>query len=348
MLKHSTISHNNIMYQSNISSLIASLFLLLLISACQHETEPFDGPFLVDRFGEFTVITNLEISQPTVDFATGEEVFFTAQFNKNVEWIIEITGSQSGAVKRIEGFDRELNAANATWLGGTTDLPFFKAENCTAKLIVPEESSFTDSVAVEVLSPKVYEGSLFTDFETDLGGNISVGNFEFELTAASGRQNNMPAAQGDYFFLFEGTDNVVANFFVGLADISSTVTGATYAALPTTVPEELYFNCFMYSDGGPHGIAVIQFIYDSNDSGAFEDGQDASFQLAGDFPLQWEGWQHINHPMSDVGISQEQLEKLVAIRLLLISDMNAQPNPPLQVDYGIDFMTFTAGAPLAL
>jgi hypothetical protein len=47
-------------------------------------------------------------------------------------------------------------------------------------------------------------------------------------------------------------------------------------------------------------------------------------------------------------ITQAELEKLVAIRLLLISDMNSQPNPPLQVTYGIDYMTFTQGGPLEL
>ena len=207
---------------------------------------------------------------------------------------------------------------------------------------------------VEVISTKIYEGSLFTDFEEDLGGNIFVGNFEFEFTPNTGRQNDIISAEGEYYYLFEGTDNVVPNFFVGLVDIKSAVTGETYAPLPTTVPEDLYFNCFMYHDLSPHGIAVIQFVVDSNDSGDFEDGQDETFQLPGDFPLSWDGWQHINHPMSEVlngasdPITQEKLEKLVAIRLLLISNMNAQPNPPLQVTYGIDFMTFTQGGPLEL
>ncbi len=336
------------MNRSIFYSLILMLFTVLGIIGCQHETDTFDGPSLVDRFGEFMVIENLGISQSTVDFAAGEVVFFTAKFNKNVEWVVEITGMESGAVKRIEGFARELNALNATWSGGTTDLPFFKAEMCSVQLLVPEEPNFMDSGEVEVLSTKTYEGSLFTDFETDLGSNAFVGNFEFELTANTGRQSNMPAAQGVYYFLFEGTDNVVPNFFVGLVDIKSAVTGETYAPLPTTVPEELYFNAFMYHDGGPHGIAVIQFIFDSNDSGDFEDGQDAVFQIPGDIPLQWVGWRHIHHPMSDTGMSQAQLEKLVAIRLLLISDMNAQPDPPLQVTYGIDFMTFTKGGPLEL
>ena len=104
----------------------------------------------------------------------------------------------------------------------------------------------------------------------------------------------------------------------------------------------------MFADGGPHGIAVIQFVYDSNDSGAFEDGQDQTFQIDGDYPLGFEGWRHINHTMADIGMTEEEVSKIVAIRALLISDLNSQPDPPLQVDFGLDFLTFTSGGPLEL
>ncbi|MEL6637742.1 MAG: hypothetical protein AAFW73_18265 [Bacteroidota bacterium] len=323
--------------------------LLFLGWGCQHDTDTFDGPFLVDRFGEFAVVTNLEVSQPTVDFTAGETVFFTAAFNKNVDWIVEITGTESGAVRRIEGFDREVAAGNATWTGGTTDLPFFSAENCSVKLLVPEEPDFVDSVMVEVLTPKVYEGSLFTNFEEDLGVNAEIGNFEFEFTNNTTRSNTaVPPAEGEFVFYLEGTDDVVPNFFVGLVAIESDVAGATYAPLPTKVPEELYFNCFIHGDGGPHTIAIVEFVVDSNDSGNYEDGPDALFRVPDDLRVTWEGWNHINYPMSETGITEEDLEKLVAIRLVLISDRNAQPDPPLTVDFGIDFITFTQGAPLQL
>jgi hypothetical protein len=326
----------------------ALVFLSLFSVGCSHDTDTFDGPFLVDRFGEFAIIDNLVVSQPTVDFAAGETVFFTATFNKNVNWIIEITGQESGAVKRIEGFDREITAANATWTGGTTDLPFFKAEMCAVQLLVPEEPGFSDTAEVETLSSKIYNTNLFTDFEQSVSPDLFIGNFEFEFTANTGLSNNM-AAEGNSFLLLEGTDAVVPNFFVGLIDINASFSGDTYADMPTTVPEELYFNCFMYSNGGPHGIAIIDFVFDSNDSGAFEDGQDATFRHSMDLQTaSWEGWQHVYYPMSETGISQDQLEKVVAIRLLLISDMNEQPNPPLQVSYGIDFINFTSGGPLEL
>ena len=122
--------------------------------------------------------------------------------------------------------------------------------------------------------------------------------FEFEFTNRTGRRNDpdptVPGS-GDWYYFFEGNDNVVPNFFVGLIDVKSSITGNTYAPIPTTVPEELYFNCFMWHDASLYGIAVIQFAYDSNDSGEFEDGQDQTFQIEGDYPLNWTGWRHIYH-----------------------------------------------------
>ncbi|MEM9920090.1 MAG: hypothetical protein AAF990_18485 [Bacteroidota bacterium] len=334
------------MNKSKLFYISSIIFMALAFSACDHETDTFDGPNLVDRFGPFNVVTNLGVSQATVDFAAGETVFFTAEFNKNINWVIEITGKESGAVKRIEGFDRVINAENATWDGGTTDLPLFRNEACDVLLTIPEEPTFTGMATVETLSSKQYPGFLFTDFESDAGTDIQIGNFEFELTA--GREMDIPS-QGESYYRLAGTDNIVANFFVGLVDIKSTVTGQNYLDLPTTVPEELYFNCFMYSDGGLHGLAIIDFAVDADDSGEFEADNDEFYRVATDYDLAtWEGWRQISHPMSDTPITEEELGKVVAIRLLLISNMAAQPMPPLQVDYGVDFMIFTTGGPLEL
>jgi hypothetical protein len=324
------------------------LATLLMFSACDDESDDFDGPSLVNRFGDFTLIEPLSVSTNVVDFDAGELVNFGASFNKEVNWFVEITGLESGAVKIIDGFSNELNDVNAVWDGGATILPLFNFERCAVELVIPSEDSLRFLDTIEITGLRNYEGSLFTDFEEDLGSDLFFGNFEFEFSNRTGRRSDIPAGHGDFFYFFEGTDINVPNFFVGLIDVSAQVTGSTFIPLPTTVPEDAFFNAFIYTSGAPNTIAVIQFIFDSNDSGAFEDGQDQTFQLDGDFPLSGEGWSHIFHPMSDVGITESQLEKLVGLRILLISDMNSQPSPPLPVDFGIDFITFTQGAPLRL
>lgn len=318
-----------------------------IVAGCEHDEDPA-GPNLIDRFGPFVVEDSLSASRDTVDFSEGQTLFFTAEFNKNVDWVIKIEGMESGAVKRIEGFAFEINADNATWNGSTTTLPFFKPELCRVVISVPDEPQFTDTLMVEVTGSRIYPGMVFADFETPGGQDIELGNFEFELTPQTGRVEDISAAEGNYYFLMEGTDDVVRNFFVGLINISSSITGETYAPLPTFVPSQLYFNFFIKHDGRPHTIAVIQFAYDGNDNGVYDQDVDPTFQVEGDFPLNHVGWRHFSHRMSATGMSAAQLEKLVAIRVLLISDDNAQPTPPLQVAFGIDYMTFTQGAPLQL
>lgn len=327
-------------------SLAVAIFLLAAFSSCNHDADPSAGPNLVDRFGPFAVVDTVTISTTTVDFSAGETVVFNGEFNKNIDWVIRIEGLESGSVKRIEGFDRFISADNATWDGGTTQLPIFREEECRVTISVPEEPDYGDTLFVTITGTKVYEGSVFADFEQPGGQNFEFGNFEFEFTNRVGRQNDIPAGEGEWYFLLEGTDDVVPNFFVGLVNIKSTIMGETYAVLPTTVPSQLYFNCFMWHDGSPHGIAIIQFAFDSNDNGVFDDGVDQLFPF--ETPLNWVGWRHFHFNMAELGMTQENLQKLVSIRLVLISDLNAQPSPPLEVRFGIDYMTFTQGQRLQL
>lgn len=298
----------------------------------------------------FSVVEAFAASAETVDFSTGESIHFTAEFNIATQWNIEIRGTESGAVHLIDGVGSQLTSDNATWTGSTTELPIFKSEACEVILHLPDHPQYGDTLTVNVAAPKVHDGVLFVDFETPLGVHGELGDFEDELSPLTGRRNDIPAGQGEYYYFMEGTDDQVNNFFVGLVLINSSVTGNTYAPLPTTSPQDLYFNFMMWHDGSPHCIAVIQFCYDANGNGVFDDvnAGDQVFQVEGDFPLDHVGWRRYSHPMSDAGMSAAQLEKLVAIRIILISNMNTQPTPPQPVRFGVDYMMFSAGGPLEL
>ena len=327
------------------------LFLVIIavaiVGGCKRDLTP-DGPNLQDRFGPFNVVSHLTISRDSVDFTGGQSVVFNAQFNKNVNWIITIVGNDNGAIKKITGFSKDINSSNATWTGTTTTLPLFKPEQCSVQLTIPEEPNYLDTGAVKVLTPHKYPGTLFTDFETDQSANMQLGNYEFELTSNSGRTNSITAAQGDYCYFLQGTDNVVSNFFVGLVNIFPEINNTTYVELPTYVPDNVYFNFFLYNDGSPHGIAVVQFAYDSNNNGQYDDGVDQLIQLTGDYPMNFTGWKQYSNTMAQIGLTEAQMHKIVAIRVLLISDKNNQPNPPNQVELGIDYMIFTVGSPLQI
>jgi hypothetical protein len=327
---------------------LLSLLGLLFLAGCQHETDFFDGPSIVDQYGDFRLVESLAVSQPQVDFANGEKVFFTAQFNKNVNWELTITGTESGSRKVITGLSRELNAENTSWDGGTTAAPLFRAEPCEVTLLVPSADSLLLSTTVETLSGKLYDAITLVDFETDPGASLFFGNFEFELANTTGIQDDIPAAQGEKYYLFEGNDNVVPNFFAGLIRIDATVGGNTYFPVPDPDPAQVYFNTFLWHDRTPYTIAVIVFYIDTNNDGVFTEGVDQSRQLEGDYPLNHEGWRLFSHSMADLGMTSDEMEKLVTIEIVLISDMNSQPTPSLPVRFGIDYLNFTAGQPFAL
>jgi len=319
---------------------VVGLALLAGLAGCDHTTDP-DGPNLIDRFGPFAIVEPLAADRATADFAAGEAVVFSARFNKQTAWVLEITGQTSGAVHRIEGVSNALDATNARWTGRTTDLPFFRAEPVEAALFFPSEAgSDTLRTSLAVATPRAYPGAVVAAFEG--GETIRVGNFEFEFQGA-GPSSEVPAAQGNTFYLLRGTDSVVPNFFVGLIDILPPAN--TYTVVPTTVPSELFVNAFLYSFGTPNTIAVVQVVADANGNRRFDDGTDTVFVFL-DQPVDWTGWRAINRSLGDMGMTETQVQQIVAVRVLLISDRNNQPTPPLPVDYGIDYVTFTAGGPL--
>jgi hypothetical protein len=317
----------------------------LSLTGCDHVTEPA-GPSLIDRFGEFSLVDSLAANREAVDFPAGESVVFTARFNKRVDWVVEITGDSSGAVKRIEGFSNELTAENARWQGGTTDLPLFRSEPVSVALLIDDPGADTLRTSLEVVTPREYPGDVVTGFEDDDEANVTVRDFEFELDPASGRSTEVPAAEENAFFLLRGTDTVVDNFFVGLAEITSTSDDG-YFAVPTTVPENLFFNAFLYNFGSESTIAILEIVVDANDNGDFDDGTDLTFG-SGDIILEEPGWIPFSRSVAEFGLTQEQAERIVAIRPVLISDNNTQPTPREPVDFGIDYITFTAGGPLEL
>lgn len=334
-----------------------SFLLLSLCWSCSHDTEPFDGPSLVDRFGPFNVVTDLAVSENTVDFAEGETVFFTAQFNKNINWVLTITGTESGSVKIIEGFSKDVDASNATWDGGTTNLPLFRAENCTAVLTIAEEGYTSNTVDITTMSTRSYEGVLFTDFESGQDpSNWIYGNYEFEFTANTGirsASSEIPAAQDNSYLYMAGTDfeggGPTDNFFVGLIDIKNSLNGGGYIQFPTTVPEDLYINCFIYSAGDPYTFFQIGLFEDANGTEALEEGQDTPIVLGGDmYTNTWEGWKLFSISAAEAQITQEQLGRMVGFRFLLLSDNNVQTAPRTMVQTGFDYVIFTQGGPLEL
>ena len=104
------------------------LITALAFQGCKVDEE-FEGPSLTDLYGSFAILEEFDITDRSVNFSENETTTFTATFNKNVSWKLEIKGLSSGAIKEITGFSSQLDATNALWNGSTTVLPMLDQKN---------------------------------------------------------------------------------------------------------------------------------------------------------------------------------------------------------------------------
>ncbi|MDG1146606.1 MAG: hypothetical protein P8N54_08940, partial [Flavobacteriales bacterium] len=284
------------------------LYILILgtvLSSCERE-EGFQGPSLIDQFGEFNVVENLQISNPDVDFAAGESSFFTAEFSKSVNWEIVIKGAVSGAEKVISGSSRILDEDNASWDGSTTNLPMFKIEDCNLTLKVSYNVnasdtiiSVTDSLIAEntiaVSTTKLDNGLLLADFETGINPDWEIfaqngGNMSFNVTS-----NNSP--QGNSYYDMGG--NVDWDWLIGLVDFPATAYGNSTFDLNDN-GARVYFNVMLNMPQGLDNppIVLFQFREDDNNNGVFEEGLEDMYAI--EIRDLEPGWQLVSLKYSDL------------------------------------------------
>ncbi len=281
-----TAKNKILKHASPLILLLLGVFLLTGIWSCEHETDPPDGPNLVERFGPFEVLDSLTLDRTNVDFSSGENVVFSARFNKNIDWVITITGTESGAVKTIEGFDRNVNSENAVWNGTTTVLPFFRDELCTVELTVPEEPDYIDSAEVEVIGTRIYTGLLVTDWEDGVNPGFS----EFTQSGTNMRFDTVVSTnsvQGNVFYEMSGE----VTFADDLGNISmpkGTFTDNDETLSPNS--ESVFFNVFARRGSSAVGdIFVVQFMEDDDGNGSYNsNGDDLHEFVFQDLSLNWE------------------------------------------------------------
>jgi len=316
------------------------LFFMLGLWSCDHDTDPED-PNLIDRFGPFEVVQDFEASTEVVDFSASGTVVFTAEFNKNINWVITITGNTSGAIKRIEGFNRIINAQNATWDGRTSVLPFFKNEMCSVEITIPEEPDYMDSAEVEVIGTRTYDGNLITDWENGL-------NPGFELFVQSGADMRFDtvvsplSAEGNAFYETSG----LVDFSDDLGNIAMPKDAFTDEFILSPNSELVYFNVFARKGINSVGdIYVFQFMEDDDGNGSFNPNVDDLHEFVfQDLSEDWEQFsiQYANLTTpNNSGGGQKNPDRLIRVVMLPIG--LGEP-----FECYLDFLIFTEGGPLQL
>ncbi|MBK6483944.1 MAG: hypothetical protein IPG01_12635 [Chitinophagaceae bacterium] len=325
---------------------LLAILLPLCLLGCKTD-DIFEGPSLNDLYGSFSLIYPFDIADRDVDFAQGEQTFFTAQFSKNVEWKITIKGLESGSEKEITGFSNSLTESNTKWNGSTTHLPMFKAEVCAVELsFAAEIDTFRDTLSV--VSAKLNTGLLLSDFENGLnpGWNSFVqsgANMTFQV------KNVDIAAQGDLYYDMGGTVNW--DWLIGLVNMPATAYGAkTYDLSP--VADNVFFNVMLYKKPEINNALILfQFTEDDNGDGFYTANQEDMFSI--EVSLTDPGWQQISSKYSDlatlingqpgtaIGNGLHEPDKLLQVSVLFL----ANPTSGYSQTY-MDYLIFTENGPL--
>jgi hypothetical protein len=357
--------------------LLYILALGTIISSCERE-KGYEGPSLIDLYGDFSVIDSLQVTNTNVAFAAGETSVFKAEFSKKVDWEIVIKGDVSNAEKVISGSSRILDEYNATWDGSTTNFPMFKSESCKISLAVSYNINLGDSIIsvtdsiiasdkLNVASIKVNKGLLLSDFESGFSqnwdnrslsslGGVDIINEFTDVTLSTQAGVNFGALstvspQGNSFFNLAGSCSW--DWLIGMLVMpaESYSDGASTYNLNEN-PNNVYFNFLL---NVPENISnaklLIRFYEDDNNNGIFESSSEDMYSI-------WQesfdvGWQTISVRYSDlealdggspvlpVGNGARNPNLLKAVDFLLLADPSSGFSQ-VQMDYVI----FTDDEPL--
>lgn len=331
-----------------------TLISLAFVTCRKEDNELYDGPNLNDLYGPFFIVTPLTLSQSTIDFSNDGDLFFNAELSKNTDWVITITGSQSGATRTIEGFDRVLSSQNAVWEGGADEFPAFGLEKAYVEIAFPNEvGSTTLKDSVIISGGKIDKGYLITSFESSADKNWAI-----DFNQATVTQNNFcsdgESAKGDCYYSWNGT--VGWDWGIGGINVSSSST----FGLPTNATN-LFFNMPVQflENVGAEGSAqasalVVEFQEDENGNGVFEPGSEDAYGFTywSDPAIVGSGWHLITKNYNDLqfdangnkievsGNGLPEPSKLVNIKIVYIANPGGGNAKAL-----IDHLIFTTKEP---
>ncbi len=315
--------------KSKLSILI--LFAFTFCASCTKNTDEFDGPSINELLSDFNVLEDFKADRDSVDFANGENVVFSATFNKTVDWTITITGNDTKGVKVITGTSRVLDASNATWDGSVTEFPMFNIEECTAQLSIADVAD-TFSVNEKIISRRVLDGFVVADFETGLLPGWtkfiqSGADMDFQVKTDS------LAPEGNKYLNMAGTVNW--DYLIGLVDFKATAYGT---GMDNTFPlntngDAVYFNCLIWGEPNTNAsIVLFQLTEDEDENGTFDGNNEDQYDL--EIKVDWVGWKLISIKYSDLttlvngqpatpkGNGVHNPDKLRQISMLHLADPN--------------------------
>jgi hypothetical protein len=322
--------------------------LLLLQTACRKDKPKFEGPSIQEIYSNFVLLQAFKADRDSVNFTTGEQVQFSATFNKVVEWTIHIQGQTSRGLKRISGTSKQIDASNGRWDGSVSEFPMFGNENCSVSLTIKDVAD-TFRLTEKIVGIKPLTGFMVADFESGL----KPGWVRFAQTGANMDfqvKTDTLAPQGGKYFNMAGTVNW--DWLIGLIDYPATAYGTAPTFPLSTNPDAVYFNCLIYgvSNTNP-SLVLFQFKEDENGDGVINANTDDQYDYQ--VTVDWVGWKLVSVKYKDVltlvngvpsipkGNGVHNPDKIGKISMLHL----ANPNDGF-ASSKIDLLMFTENGPL--
>ncbi|MFM2386147.1 MAG: hypothetical protein RL660_904 [Bacteroidota bacterium] len=327
---------------------ILAVAALLCLGACRKDKDKFDGPSISDIYSSFKVLAPFKASRDSVDFSKAENVVFTAQFSKIVEWTITVTGSKSKSVKTFSGNSKTIDATNATWDGSTSTFPMFGKENCVATLTIKDITD-TFTVNEKIIGVKTIPGYIIADFESGL----KPGWVKFSQTGANMDfqvKTDTLAPEGGKYFNMAGTVNW--DWLIGLLDFPATAYGTAKTFPLNANPDAVYFNCLVYGTSAANpSLILFQLREDENGDGTFDANTEDQYDY--EVRVDWTGWKLVSVKYKDLatlvngapatpkGNGLHNPDKLSKVSMLHL----ANPNDGF-ASAKLDLIVFTDNGPL--
>lgn len=331
-------------------------YLLITLSAfclfsCEKDYEnDYIGNSLNDQFGDLIVYDSLRSSSEIFSFQSNNRNYFEAEWSKNLNWELTITGTESNAQKKISGFNSFISIDNSEWKGYADDFPSFKTENCVAELVlIDNESQLSMSTFITTSDLKLEQSDLFivADFEDGVApqNSISFSQAGASLTVVQG-----DAAKGSYYYAMGG--NVSFDYYLGSIKIP-----VDNNEISPEVPSALVFFNIGIMGGNFSEVPADQFIK------ILAKENDGDVYVTSFNPVNWSDWQLKSISYNDFELESftdqtngqhdpSEIFQIEAMCLSCPSSSAPDPNAPLcpenedlTVKTDIDFIAFTLNEP---
>ena len=325
-------------------------FLLFLFpfffTSC--EKEKIEGPSLNDLFADLEILEPLSVVGDSVDFASGDPIYFTASFSKQIDWEIRIEGLSSSSIKIISGKSNEINQSNSTWDGGSSLLPFFNVEDCKVSLSFANiEDTILTLLNIQVEKDYQNENTvLITDLENNFNPNFT-GFFQAGCVKSLEEGG---AGQGGKYLKQEGICDW--DWLIGYVDYFSNFWYDDKNNLINDA-SKLYFNIMIQGASTispvtslPNSLFKLEFYEDENGDNYHDANSEDRFDL--EFEVNWTGWRMVSicyndliPPSANSGNGIKEPGKIFKVRTLLL----ANPESGF-AKADIDFIIWSNGAPI--